>query len=399
MTQTASRIAPTAAEIAQTKQAIDVHLQRIDAHPDRRFGAYPYYLFHEADTPIRGTVMIFHGFSAKPHQMWRLADYLFRNGFNVYQCNIAGHALVRPDVNWPQIDLKPDYAEPLKAKVKQDPVLMQVLENYRANPNQFEKPNFIQQTAILMRLLAIEPKLLDIKAAIQRDGDPRFDDYFLSSDMDYLADARDRMTELEAMPGPIYTVGLSVGGAVEVGGAVALGLAADQPQRVQRVVAYAPLLEIYGEQRRQYVELAGPLDISELGWDPSLRFPVGCLTAADRFGGSYVRSQASINTLRDIPTLLVLTENEDAADIKTTQQFFKNIGGELKGHRQYLYPAQDLVPHPMVDPKEVSQGMSNQFWRNLYQETFRFLTAGDVDMDQFSSLEPAADLPTVPPMA
>jgi hypothetical protein len=53
----------------------------------------------------------------------------------------------------------------------------------------------------------------------------------------------------------------------------------------------------------------------------------------------------------------------------------------------------------MVDPKEVSQGMSNQFWRNLYQETFRFLTAGDVDMDQFSSLEPAADLPTVPPMA
>ncbi|MGP1386545.1 MAG: alpha/beta fold hydrolase [Thainema sp.] len=386
MTSTLLSPAPTAAEIEATKQAIEAHIRQITAHPDRRDGAYPYYLFHEPDQPIRGMVMMFHGFSAKPHQMWRLADYLFQNGFNIYQCNIAGHALVNPAVNWPQVDLKPEYAEPLKAKIQQDPVLMQTLQNYQAEGKQ---PNAMQQAALLARLMMIEPKLLDIKTAIERDGDPRFNDYFISSDMDYLNDARDRIRELDAMPGDIYTLGLSVGGAV------ALGLAADQPERVKKVVAYAPLLDIYGAERKLYVELTGPLDIKEMGWDPDLQFPVGCLTAADRFGGSYVRSDASIRQLRDIPTLMVLTENEDAADIKTNQRFFEQIGGERQGHWQYLYLTQDMVPHPMVDPQEVSQNMSNRFWQSLYQETFRFLTTGNVQQENFSRLEQASDAPTV----
>ncbi len=386
MTSTLLRHAPTAAEIEATKQAIDAHIRHIAAHPDRRDGAYPYYLFHEPDQPILGTVMLFHGFSAKPHQMWRLADYLFQNGFNIYQCNVAGHALVNPAVNWPQVDLKPEYAEPLKAKIQQDPVLMKTLQNYQSGG---DKPNAVQQAALLARLMMIEPKLLDIKTAIERDGDPRFNDYFVSSDMNYLTDARDRIRELDAMPGPIYTLGLSVGGAV------ALGLAADQPERVKKVVAYAPLLEVYGDDRRAYVELTGPLDIKEMGWDPNLQFPVGCLTAADHFGGSYVRSEATIGKLRKIPTLMVLTENEDAADIKTNQRFFEQIGGEQQGHCQYLYKAQDMVPHPMVDPQEVSQNMSNRFWQSLYQETFRFLTIGQVQQANFSRLEQSADVPLV----
>lgn len=386
MTSTLLRHAPTAAEIEATQQAIDAHIGQIAAHPDRRDGAYPYYLFHQPDQPIRGTVMMFHGFSAKPHQMWRLADYLFQNGFNIYQCNVAGHALVNPAVNWPQVDLKPEYAEPLKAKIQQDPVLMNTLQNYQAGG---EKPNVMQQAALLARLMMIEPKLLDIKTAIERDGDPRFNDYFISSDMNYLTDARDRIRELDAMPGDIYTLGLSVGGSV------ALGLAADQPERVKKVVAYAPLLEIYGDDRRAYVELTGPLDIKEMGWDPNLQFPVGCLTAADHFGGSYVRSDASIRQIRDIPTLMVLTENEDAADIKTNQRFFEQIGGERQGHCQYLYKAQDMVPHPMVDPQEVSQNMSNRFWQSLYQETFRFLTTGKIQQTNFSRLEQSADVPLV----
>lgn len=386
MTSTLLRHVPTAAEIEATKQAIDAHIRQIAAHPDRRDGAYPYYLFHEPDQPIRGTVMMFHGFSAKPHQMWRLADYLFQNGFNIYQCNVAGHALINPAVNWPQVDLKPEYAEPLKAKIQQDPVLMKTLQNYQAGG---EKPSAIQQAALLARLMMIEPKLLDIKTAIERDGDPRFNDYFISSAMNYLTDARDRIRELDAMPGDIYTLGLSVGGSV------ALGLATDQPERVKKVVAYAPLLEIYGEDRRTYVELTGPLDIKEMGWDPNLQFPVGCLTAADHFGGSYVRSAASIQQIRDIPTLMVLTENEDAADIKTNQRFFEQIGGEQQGHCQYLYKAQDMVPHPMVDPQEVSQNMSNRFWQSLYQETFRFLTTGKVQQTNFARLEQSADVPLV----
>jgi alpha-beta hydrolase superfamily lysophospholipase len=384
-----AQVAPTAAQLTQVKQAIAQHIQRIDQHPERRVGAYPYYLFHEPGQPIHGTILMFHGFSARPHQMWRLADYLFTNGFNVYQVNLAGQMLVNPAQNWPQVDLKPEYALPLKQKVAADPVLSSFIQNYRAQGQTMQQPGRLQQAALMARLIALEPRLLDMKKAIERSDDPDFDRYFTSSHMNYLTDAGDRLQELAAMPGNVYTVGLSVGGAV------ALGLAAAHPDRVKGVVAYAPLLEIYGAERRQYVELAGPLDIAEMGWDPTLQFPVGCLTAADRFGGSYVRRPEAIAVLKQVPTLMVLTDNEDAADIDTNLDFFEAIGGKPQGHRLFRYPAQDMVPHPMVDPEEVSQGMTNRFWQSMYQETLRFLTTGDIKPANFNSFSQDATLPTV----
>lgn len=386
-------VAPTAAQIAQTKQAIDAYVQKIDASANRRPGAYPYYLFHEPDQPIRGTVMIFHGFSAKPHQMWRLADYLFRNGFNVYQPSIAGHVYIPPDQFWPQVDLKPEYAIPLKQKAQQDPVIQNYMANLSANSAGASKPSELEQLALMARLVQLEPSLLEIIQAIEDDDDPNFDRYFTSSHMNYLSDGQARLAELDAMPGPIYTIGLSVGGSV------ALGLAAARPDRVKRVVSYAPLLKVYGQDRRKYVNLTGPLDIKEMGWDPTLQFPVGCFTAADRFGSAFVLSPKSINTLKDVPTLLVLTENEDAADIETNQRLFDQLGGNRRGHYSYLYPASDLVPHPLVDPTEVSQGMSNRFWQSLYQETFRFLSNGEFNSGNMSNLDQDARLPAVPAVA
>jgi len=295
----AAETIPTLEQINQAKAAIDAHIQSLNQNLDRRDGALPYYLFHEAGRPIRGTGIIFHGFSAKPHQMWRLADYLFQNGFNVYQPSIAGHPLINPTKNWCQVDLKPEYAEPIKAKVQKDPVLRTFIQNFMNNPGA-ARPGFMQQAGLMARLVLIEPRLLDIVKSIETADDPDFDRYFTSSHLRYLTEAQARLTELDAMPGDVFTVGLSVGGAV------ALSLAASRPDRVRGVVAYAPLLKIFGEERRQYVNLAGPLDISESGWDPNLRFPVGCLTAADRFGNSVVLSEASVRSLSNVPTFLVL---------------------------------------------------------------------------------------------
>ena len=386
-------VSATQAQLDRTRQHIDTYIQSIDANPDSRFGAYPYYLFHEAGTPIRGTVMLFHGFTARPHQMWRLADYLFQNGFNIYQAGLCGHAFLPPDKYWPQIDLKPEYANPLREKAQQDPVLMSAVANMMAAANATEAqgrgPNALQSAALLARLMKIEPQLLEIRKALEDYDDPDFDRYFISSHGNYLHEARSRLAELDAMPGDIYTLGLSVGGAVS------LALTADRPDRIKKAIAYAPLLEIYGKDRELYVNLAGPLDIAETGWDPSLRFPLGCFTAVNRFG-DFVLLDRNIRKLKEIPTLLVLTENEDAADIETNQKLFGQLGGETAGHAYYMYPASDLVPHPMVDPTEVSQGMSNQFWQSLYQETFRFLTDGKIIAENMSKLEQDAALPMVP---
>jgi pimeloyl-ACP methyl ester carboxylesterase len=383
-----SRLKPTPQQVQHTVARIEAYLKTIVAHPDRRPGAFPYYLFHPADRAIRGTVMIFHGFSAKPHQMGRLASYLFENGFNVYQPSIAGHALVRPDVNWPQVDLRPEIAKPLKAKIAQDKVLTRYFSNLANNPN-FTKPNRLQQIGLIARLLTLEPRLLDMVNAIETPGDPDFDRYYISNHMIYLDHAKARLAELDVMPGPIYAIGLSIGGAI------ALGLAATYPQRIRRVVAYAPLLQIYTAERRRYVNLAGPLDIKETGWDPTLQFPVGCLTAADRFGSSYVLHPQAIEALKTVQTLMVLTENEDAADIDTNKEFFINIGGKQRRHFLHLYQPEDLVPHPMIDPEEISQNMSNRYWQSLYQETFRFLSTGVIHQSNLFSLEQSTDVPLV----
>lgn len=376
-------VRPTAKELAQASEAIERHLEQVRSHPDQRPGAHPYYRFHPAGEPIHGTILIFHGFSARPHQMWRLADYLYNNGFNFYQVALAGHDKLNPAKNWPQIDLKKKYVQPLMEKVQQDPVLGSALVQ-KTNAGAVAPG---QQAALLGRLFQVAPEMNDVAKAIAHPKQPEFDRYFDSSHTAFLTDAQARLSELSALPGPMYTVGLSVGGAV------ALGLAADQPDRIEKVVAYAPLLRIIGEDRRRYVQLAGPLDISETGWDPNLRFPVGALTAADYFG-SELKMDESVDKLQQTPVFVVLTENEDAADVAAGEQFFADLDGKDKF--LYKYPASAMVPHPMVDPTEVSQGMSNLFWQSLYQETLRFLTSDSVDLDNLKTLAQAEDLPAVP---
>ena len=381
---------PTFQDINQCKQKIDAYIDSIDKNPERRAGAYPYYQFHEPGEPIYGTVLMFHGFSGKPDQMWRLSAYLFENGFNVYQCSLAGHALINPHKNWPQIDLKSEYRDPLFESIRKDPILSDLLSSLEGQPEGF---SITQKLGIASRILRLNPLLLaDMIKALLSNNDPDFDKYFVSSHMDYLNNARQRLEELRTMPGGIYTVGLSVGGAT------ALALAQARPTRIKKVVAYAPLLNPVEEQAKEWqVNLIGVLDIKESGWDPNLKFPVGCFSAVNRFG-DFVRSKENYEKLQNTPTFLVLTENEDAADPKTNQEFFDNIGGEAKGNRYFMYDKSDLVPHPMIDPTEVSQGMSNHFWQSLYQETFRFLTTGEVVTGNMDKFEQAQDLPLVQPV-
>ncbi|MGI8932968.1 MAG: alpha/beta fold hydrolase, partial [Phormidesmis sp.] len=343
-------ITPTEDQLQQTRQRIDAYVQTVASNPDHREGALPYILFHEGNTPTKGTVLMFHGFSARPHQMSRLADYLFRNGFNVYQATLAGHAYRIPDRYWPQVDLKPEILIPLREKVSADPVLQDYLASLAATSSAGAVSlSPVQMVGLMARLRQIEPRLSDIVAAIERDNDPNFDRYFVSSHLAYLSDAQARLAELAAMPGPIYTVGLSVGGAV------ALALGAQNPQRVAKVVAFAPLLEVYGETRERYVNLAGPLDIREVGWD-ELQFPLGCFTAANQFG-AFVRNRDNVAALRPKPTLMILTENEDAADIQTSQRFAQSLSRaslfkRYDSHYLYTFPNAALVPHPMVDSLE-----------------------------------------------
>ena len=87
----------------QAKHEMDKFVQNISGHPEKRENASPYYLLHEAGQAVYGTVLMFHGFSATTWQTSLLAQYLFDNGFNVYQPSLCGHYFVNPDKNWPKV--------------------------------------------------------------------------------------------------------------------------------------------------------------------------------------------------------------------------------------------------------------------------------------------------------
>jgi alpha-beta hydrolase superfamily lysophospholipase len=62
--------------------------------------------------------------------------------------------------------------------------------------------------------------------------------YYESEHMRYLHEAEHRMGEVAALPGPLFTVGLSMGGAI------ALSLAALHPDKIAKTAVFAPLLKV-----------------------------------------------------------------------------------------------------------------------------------------------------------
>jgi alpha-beta hydrolase superfamily lysophospholipase len=89
--------------LLQARAEMDKFIEPIQQHPDKREGALPYYLLHKEGEHVYGTVLMFHGFAASTGQMARLAQYLFENGFNVYQPALCGHYYNNPAKYWPKV--------------------------------------------------------------------------------------------------------------------------------------------------------------------------------------------------------------------------------------------------------------------------------------------------------
>ncbi|MGI8934425.1 MAG: hypothetical protein ACR2FS_10160, partial [Phormidesmis sp.] len=67
-------------------------------------------------------------------------------------------------------------------------------------------------------------------------------------------------------------------------------------------------------------------------------------------------------------------------------------------HYLYTFPSAALVPHPMVDPLEKSQNMSNGYWKPMYQETLRFLAQTEFRSSSLEQMGTVSELPPVPPI-
>ncbi|KAG0625171.1 hypothetical protein M758_2G033200 [Ceratodon purpureus] len=374
----------TRQQLDKAKHEMDKFVQKIPNHPERRENASPYYLLHKEGEAVYGTVLVFHGFSATTSQMGLLAHYLFESGFNVYQPALSGHYFLNPDKNWPKHDLKKDIKEKLVKKLMSDPELAAYVQDF------ISISILTPDTAYgaVNRLKALdEPELL--AAVFDEEFGAAFNKYYESEHMKYLHEAEHRMREVAALPGPLFTVGLSMGGAT------ALSLAATHPEKIAKAAVFAPLLKIVNPHNVRFSKLTGPLGAQEKGWYPDMPFLLSCMVVVDAFG-HFVRQDKHLDVLAKIPTFIVQTELDDSADHVVGMQIVKELedrsAADGPPHISTLYAAAEGVPHPMVHPLEASfAGNTNKFWQSLYQETFRFLTEGTVDVDHLhvKSQDPA----------
>ncbi len=210
--------------------------------------------------------------------------------------------------------------------------------------------------------------------------------WFESQDLDYLREAEARLKEVHALPGPIFTVGLSMGGAVS------LALAAAHPDKIAKTAVFSPLLKVLSytysmvvsawkplqrsllgtlvliptgkhyrfviscfssfiawvqvenQQNRVFCILAGPLGAQESGWYPDMPFSLGCFVAVDAFG-HFVRSNNNhVNVLAKIPTFVVLTEIDDSADVTAAKKFITGLRSCTGAVQMQLCRSQGPIP-------------------------------------------------------
>jgi dienelactone hydrolase len=125
------KVVLTKEHLSLARAEMDKFIEPIQQHPHKREGALPYYLLHKEGEHVYGTVLMFHGFAASTGQMARLAQYLFENGFNVYQPALCGHYYNDPTKYWPKVDLKPQMKEAIQQKLKADPELSAIINSFK----------------------------------------------------------------------------------------------------------------------------------------------------------------------------------------------------------------------------------------------------------------------------
>ncbi|CAK9203295.1 unnamed protein product [Sphagnum troendelagicum] len=371
-------------------EAMDKFIATIQDHLDQREDATPYYLLHKQGEYVYGTVLMFHGFSATTGQMALLAQYLFENGFNVYQPALCGHYFNKPAKYWPSVHMKPGLKETVQEKLMADPQFSAIINNFKSVVQLTT-----EQINITRERVSLDYPELD--QAINDDNFTKaFYTWFESQHFDYLHEAEARLQEVHGLPGPVFTVGLSMGGAVS------LALAALHPDKIAKTAIFSPLLKVKDQKIREFCQLAGQFGAQECWWYPEMPFPLSCFVAVDVFS-RFVSSKNLIDVLaKKIPTLAVFTEIDDVADVTIGQKFFADLcsiaGNEGPPHLSSTYTTAEKVPHPMVNPTEVSQCTTNRYWNTLYQETLRFLTQGTIIAENLHKLSQDPDLPQVHPL-
>ena len=312
-----------------------------------KFGSEPYLKLHAATETVKGTVVVFHGFSGMPIQQNPLVAYLFAQGYDVFDASVAGH--------------------------------------YKVNVPGRERSFLGSDNLKSGGLTPLDNKFIAWP----------YSDYGRDPVKEYSAEVETTFDIMKTLRAPFFAAGLSAGATQ------AIGIAASHPKEFKRVVALAPLLDLEAEKKKQLTGAAALITSTRLiagagqwdgwfAWDKSNPFPQGCFWGLQKYGQSLLPRARDFRTEKQ-QLFLVTTANEDAADSSQTKRFFDAAGGSAAGHVLYNYRAEQRVPHPINGLDSRSQGMINYYYKTLFQEMVRFLNQGVVKTDRLGLQDLARD--------
>lgn len=387
--------------------------RRHEVYKQGGFDPRPYCLFHAANEPIYGTVILFHGYNDRPQQQAALASYLFHSGFNIYNVPLANHWMVPGTTHWPKTVYRREVIDLISKKLadanNQQKIAI-IKKTIESMGTEATKP---ENTAAIAQMIdeILQPELSHdvLGKAWQNPDGPEFRKlYNFNQESDnrvpgdfrvYIRDAQDRLEEVAPLNGPVFVTGLSVGATV------AMALAEEEAtgrHRIHAVMTHAPWLSSVSPDAQGQIVNFGPLDDQvgivggqyPLNWENHHIDMSPANISANAALGAYVQRPDRVKNLANIPTAFVTTAVEVSANNAATEAMYNQMNIAKPGeslptaglHRFRQYDRNHGVGHAMTDPENYrgenpdgSDGNHwNIYWRTLYQETYRFFLTGDV---------------------
>ena len=393
----------TREQYERARRRVEARLQATKNDENYRPGAESIYRFHSADTPVHGTVMVFHGGFATPASFGVTIKYLYDNGFNVYAPALAGHAY--NSTRWPYALLRPEMGGRAAKKVlTSDPVIGGIIDRINNGsmkppvfaPNGFDLDEIIVRADRLLRQGLSDDEYENLQAGmsllVREDHYPWAEKdihkYFETDYYRYDSDPYERFSEIASLPGPTYAVGYSLGGLQTM-------YLAARAKSLRRIVLLAPYAEVAAPkdfpQSRYLVEAVGALDLYKTQILGANGVPSRAIPAVD-LAGRFLLQDDILRPIRDSTATFCIFAEDDPMSDPTVGLDACSTRVRNNETKTFVYPAEAKVGH------NVAPGESNRFSTPVLQEMLRFLTAGSVHENNMLKVQGDPKLPAPSPI-
>ncbi|GAB0494445.1 hypothetical protein MMPV_005738 [Pyropia vietnamensis] len=394
----------TAAAYDRATRTIDAYIASTTADAQARSGAQPFYAFHGPGEKVYGTALVFHGGFGKPADAVKTTTYLHANRWNVYAPPLAGHAF--EGTRWPSTRLRGEYGGDLARQLLlADPLLGSIAEGINNGtlmapvhvPDGFDYDEAMTRALTVLRE-GMEPAAYDtlldafellVTANAYPSKQASLHKYFETDHMRYATVAAARVMDVVSLPGPVVVVGYSMGGVQ------ALYASAWSDGLVSRAVLYAPFVDAAAPAEsprlRHLLQAVGALDLYDVPVPNDTTIPSVMLPAASLVGHTLLDEDLHAAVRRQTDVFCVFAEDDNMADVTLGLRVCRD-GVASAGSRSYVYPAQLELGH-FAAPSPM-----NPYSTPLLQETWRFLTTGEIRAEQMLNQSGDATMPSVDEM-